>query len=219
MTRPLPQRLAAATAAGLLALTLAACGNESDGDENANDDTGSQSSESSESSDAAPSSDPASSDAASSDAPAESPSEEGSEAGGELPAWAPEVVTDAEGDVTALDFTDTPEPTGELEVATITEGDGPPVEAGQTLTVDYFGAVYQGDAQFDDSYSRGEPATFPIGVGQLIQGWDEGIPGTPVGSRIIMMIPPDLGYGAAGSPPVIPADSTLYFVIDVLDAS
>jgi hypothetical protein len=210
VTRPLPQRLAAATAAGLLALTLAACGNESDGDENANDDTGSQSSESS------PSADASSSESSES---SESPSEDGGETGSELPAWAPGIVTNAEGDVTGLDFTDTPEPTGELEVATVTEGDGPPVEAGQTLTVDYFGAVYGADAQFDDSYSRGEPATFPIGVGSLIQGWDQGIPGTPVGSRIIMMIPPDLGYGAAGSPPAIPGDSTLYFVIDVIEAS
>jgi peptidylprolyl isomerase len=183
-----------AAAAVLLTITLAACGSEDDGD--ATDDTGSSESTSETS------------------APEET---EGTETS-DLPEWAPAVLT--EGDVvTGLDFTDTPEPGPELEVHTITEGDGPPVEVGQTLTVNYLGAVYQGTEPFDESYSSGQPVQFPIGVGQLIPGWDQGIPGVPVGSRIIMSIPPDLGYGDAGSPPTIPGGSTLFFVIDVIEAS
>lgn len=130
--------------------------------------------------------------------------------------WAPVVETDADDDVTGFDFTGTPEPGAELQVATIEEGDGPVIEAGQNLTFDYFGAVYQGDAPFDESYTR-EPITYPIGVQQLIAGWDQGIPGLTVGSRIIMSIPPDLGYGDVEQPG-LPAGSTLFFVIDLLDA-
>ncbi len=134
-----------------------------------------------------------------------------------FPAWAPEIVTDANGDVTGLDFTDTPEPTDELQVATVTEGDGPPVETGQTITADYFGSVYQGEEPFDESYSA-EPFQAPIGVGSLIPGWDQTIPETPVGSRIIMSIPSDLAYGDQDQPG-IPGGSTLYFVIDIIDAA
>ena len=71
------------------------------------------------------------------------------------------------------------------------------------------------DTPFDESYSKA-PFTAPIGVGSLIQGWDQTIPGIPVGSRIIMSIPPELGYGDRDSGP-IPGGSTLYFVIDILD--
>ncbi|MEO9325735.1 FKBP-type peptidyl-prolyl cis-trans isomerase [Nocardioides sp. C4-1] len=154
----------------------------------------------------------------SSDTPAETSD---SSADGPTPVapWAPIIETDDADSVTGLDFTDTPEPGTELEVATVTEGDGPEVEVGQTLSVNYFGSVYQGEQPFDESYSRGTPVEFPIGVGQLIPGWDQGIPGVKVGSRIIMSIPSDLGYGDAGSPPTIPGGATLFFVIDVLDAS
>ena len=133
-----------------------------------------------------------------------------------LPEWAPEIVTDGEDKVTGLDFTDTPEPTDELLVATVREGDGPPVEVGQTITANYFGSVYGSDTPFDESFSS-QPFSAPIGVGSLIQGWDQKIPGTPVGSRIIMSIPPELAYGDADQPG-IPGGSTLYFVIDVVDA-
>ncbi|WP_139978012.1 FKBP-type peptidyl-prolyl cis-trans isomerase [Nocardioides litoris] len=186
------RRWSIAVSAAVLALSLAACGE----DDTAADPEGSGSSESSSS----------------------APAEGGSTEAAELPEWAPAILTEGDA-VTGLDFTDTPEPSGELQVATVTEGDGPPVEVGQTLTVNYLGAVYQGTEPFDESYSGGQPVQFPIGVGQLIQGWDQAIPGTPVGSRIIMSIPPDLGYGEQGSPPTIPGGSTLFFVIDVIDAA
>jgi peptidylprolyl isomerase len=133
-----------------------------------------------------------------------------------LPAWAPKIET--EGDlVTGLDFTDTPEPTGELQVATVTEGDGPPVEVGQNITVNYYGSFYDSDTPFDESYTK-QPATFGIGVQNVIAGWDQGIPGIPVGSRIIMSIPSDLAYGPEGRAP-IPGDTPLYFVVDIISAA
>ncbi len=134
-----------------------------------------------------------------------------------LPDWAPEILTDDAGDVTGLDFTDAAAPSDELLVAEVTTGDGPPVEAGQTITADYYGQLPDADEAFDSSYPR-EPFDAPIGQGALIEGWDEGLVGVPVGSRVIMSVPPDLGYGDAGSPPVIPGGATLYFVIDIIDA-
>ncbi|MCW2813717.1 MAG: hypothetical protein JWN84_1172 [Nocardioides sp.] len=185
------RRTALASCAALLTITLAACGSESDSEESAEDP--------------APTS--ATSDAGDTSASGEA---------GALPEWAP--VIETEGDlVTGLDFTDTPEPTGELQIATVTEGDGPPVEVGQEITANYFGSVYGSDTPFDESFS-GSPFTAPIGVGSLIQGWDEEIPGTPVGSRIIMSIPPDLGYGDQDNGP-IPGGSTLFFVIDIIEAA
>jgi peptidylprolyl isomerase len=145
-------------------------------------------------------------------------SESDDDAGGEtaaLPTWAPKILT--EGDrVTGLDFTDTPKPGTQLEVATVRKGDGPTVEAGQSITVNYWGSLYQSKKPFDESYSTGRAATFAIGAGRVIPGWDQAIPGLTVGSRIIMSIPSDLAYGPEGRPPVIPGDAPLYFVVDII---
>jgi peptidylprolyl isomerase len=147
------------------------------------------------------------SDPASEAAPAET---------GDLPAWAPVIETEGD-DVVGLDFSDV-EPAGdELLVELVEEGDGPAVEAGQTITADYFGQLPDADEPFDESFSS-QPFTAPIGQGQLIQGWDEGLVGVPVGSRVVMAIPPELGYGDAGAGADIPGGATLYFVIDVIDA-
>ena len=136
---------------------------------------------------------------------------------GALPDWAPKVITDENNDVTGLDFADgVGEPNDELQIAEVTTGTGAPVEKGQTITADYFGQLADEDAPFDESFS-GEPFQAPIGVGSLIPGWDQGLVGVPVGSRVVMSIPPDLGYGEGGSGP-IPGGSTLYFVIDIIDA-
>ena len=134
-----------------------------------------------------------------------------------VPDWAPKVITDANNDVTGLDFSGVGEPSGELQVAEVTTGTGAPVEQGQTITADYFGQVADADEPFDESYS-GEPFQAPIGVGSLIPGWDQGLVGVPVGSRVVMSIPPDLGYGEGGSGP-IPGGATLYFVVDIIDAA
>jgi peptidylprolyl isomerase len=94
-------------------------------------------------------------------------------------------------------------------------GEGPTVKEGDAITVHYVGVNYSTGDQFDASWDRGEPATFQLAQGQLIDGWVKGIPGMKVGGRRMLVIPPDLGYGAEGSPPAIPPNETLIFVIDV----
>ena len=135
------------------------------------------------------------------------------------PADAPAVV-EKDGDVTGLDFSDAPaKPPKKLQVIPLIEGDGAEVAEGDQLTVDYFGAVWGKAKAFDDSYSRGEPTEFALAKGQLIDGWVEGLQGVKVGSRVMLVIPPAQGYGKKGSPPSIPGNSTLVFVIDVLGAN
>lgn len=133
-------------------------------------------------------------------------------------AWAPK-LQEKGGDVTGLDFAGTPKPTGELQQSVLVEGDGEEVQKGQTIYVDYLGQVYGGTKPFDDSYSRGEPASFPIGVGQVVPGWDQALVGQKVGSRVVLAIPPELGYGKQGRPEAkIKGTDTMYFVIDILGA-
>jgi len=97
-------------------------------------------------------------------------------------------------------------------------GDGPAAESGDIVTVHYTGWLYvdgEKGEKFDSSVDRGEPASFPIGAGRLIQGWDEGIPGMKVGGKRVLIIPPEKGYGDMERPN-IPAGSTLYFEIELL---
>lgn len=103
----------------------------------------------------------------------------------------------------------------DLVVKTVIQGDGPKVKETQTLTVHYTGKIWGTDKQFDSSWERGQPAEFPLG--QVIQGWQKGLAGVPVGSRVVMSIPPALGYGDQEQQG-IPANSTLVFVVDVLGA-
>jgi peptidylprolyl isomerase len=132
--------------------------------------------------------------------------------------WAPTLV-EKDGVITGLDFTDAHKPSGKLIATTLVKGDGAKVKAGQTLTVDYLGQVYDAKAPFDESYS-GEPAEFPIGVGQVIKGWDERLVGRTVGSRVILEIPPADGYGKTGNEQAgIKGTDTLFFVVDILAAS
>ncbi len=132
--------------------------------------------------------------------------------------WAPSIIEE-DGVITGLDFTDAHEPTGELIATTLIKGDGAKVKSGQTLTVDYLGQVYEADKPFDESYSK-EPAEFPIGVGSVITGWDERLVGRTVGSRVILEIPPNKGYGKKGNEQAgIKGTDTLFFVVDILAAS
>ncbi|WP_369700190.1 FKBP-type peptidyl-prolyl cis-trans isomerase [Micromonospora sp. WMMA1996] len=103
-----------------------------------------------------------------------------------------------------------------LTVTTLVKGTGPAVKAGQTITTNYVGVFYKGGKQFDASWDNGQPATFQIGVGQVIKGWDQGLVGVPVGSRVQLDLPADLAYGndASGGRPAGP----LRFVVDVLAA-
>jgi peptidylprolyl isomerase len=109
------------------------------------------------------------------------------------------------------------DPPSDLVVETVVEGDGEEVEAGDLLLADYTGVLWDGGEEFDSSWSRGEgPASFGIGTGQVIDGWDQGLVGQQVGDRVLLVIPPDLGYGEVESGP-IPPGSTLAFVVDIRD--
>ena len=103
----------------------------------------------------------------------------------------------------------------QLKVVTLVKGTGPKVQAGDLVTVNYLGVVWGKDKPFDESYSR-QPATFGIGLGQVIGAWDKGLVGVPQGSRVELLCPPDLAYGAQGSGSTIPPNATLAFVVDVL---
>ena len=86
---------------------------------------------------------------------------------------------------------------------------------GQMVTVHYTGTLENGN-KFDSSVDRGQPFTFKIGVGTVIKGWDEGVMTMKVGGKRKLIIPPDLGYGARGRPPVIPPSATLIFEVELL---
>jgi peptidylprolyl isomerase len=108
------------------------------------------------------------------------------------------------------------EPPTDLVVETVVEGDGDEVMAGDLLLADYAGELWDTGEEFDSSWSRGEPAAFGIGVEAVIAGWDSGLVGQKVGSRVLLVIPPDLGYGDQDSG-TIPPNSTLVFVVDIRD--
>lgn len=116
---------------------------------------------------------------------------------------------------------DVPVPDGDppsgLESVDVVEGDGAVAETGDTVKVQYVGVDYSTGEQFDASWDNGQPFTFQLGSGQVIPGWDQGVTGMKVGGRRELIIPPDLAYGAQGSPPAIGPDATLIFVIDLLD--
>ena len=94
------------------------------------------------------------------------------------------------------------------------------VQKGQTIFVRYLGEVYDGKKPFDENFSGDTPATFPIGVGQVIKGWDKTLVGQHVGSRVLLEIPPKDGYGKKGKPEAgIKGTDTLYFVVDIVGAA
>jgi FKBP-type peptidyl-prolyl cis-trans isomerase len=107
-------------------------------------------------------------------------------------------------------------PTGPtaLVIEDVVVGTGPTALVGNTVTVHYIGTLQDG-TKFDSSYDKGTPLTFRIGTGQVIQGWNQGVPGMKVGGKRRLIIPPSLAYGTTqvGS---IPAGSTLTFVIELI---
>jgi peptidylprolyl isomerase len=136
------------------------------------------------------------------------------------PADVPELQLDKDGHPTKFKATKTtPKTVDELGVYTVIEGTGPKVKSGQTITAHYVGQLYPDGAVFDSSWQRGQPAQFEIGTGGVIKGWDEGLVGQRVGSRVILVIPSALGYGKAGNPPSIPKNADLIFSIDILAAN
>jgi peptidylprolyl isomerase len=106
-------------------------------------------------------------------------------------------------------------PPAKLTVVDIVKGTGAPATDGDTLTVDYAGTSWSTGKEFDASWNSGQPFPVTLGQGQVIKGWEDGLQGVRQGGRRLLVIPPDLGYGASGSPPKIKPNETLIFVIDV----
>lgn len=106
-----------------------------------------------------------------------------------------------------------PAPT-RLLVEDLTVGTGTTVGATDTVTVDYIGVSCSTGRIFDSSYSRGQPATFPLSG--VIKGWTDGIPNMKVGGRRLLGIPPEQAYGPQGQPPSIAADEALWFVVEMI---
>jgi FKBP-type peptidyl-prolyl cis-trans isomerase len=103
-----------------------------------------------------------------------------------------------------------------LRYVDVAQGQGEEASPGRAATVHYTGWLTNGK-KFDSSRDHGEPFTFTIGAQQVIAGWDEGVAGMRVGGRRKLVIPADLGYGAAGAPPDIPPNAVLVFDVELID--
>jgi peptidylprolyl isomerase len=97
----------------------------------------------------------------------------------------------------------------------IVTGKGPAAKNGDQLTVDYVGVSWSTGKEFDASWKRKQTFPLTLGQGGVIPGWDQGLVGVKAGGRRMLVIPPDLAYGASGQPPTIGPNETLVFVIDV----
>ncbi|MDN4471908.1 FKBP-type peptidyl-prolyl cis-trans isomerase [Demequina zhanjiangensis] len=125
-------------------------------------------------------------------------------------------VTLGEDGTPSVDMSTAGDEPAELVAQTLIQGDGPEVEEGQTVTVQYALSLWDG-TEVESSWANGVPISFPLSTDNLIEGWVEGLAGVQVGSQVLLIVPPELGYGDSETSS-IPANSTLVFVIDVLDA-
>ncbi|MFX4293701.1 FKBP-type peptidyl-prolyl cis-trans isomerase [Streptomyces bohaiensis] len=107
-------------------------------------------------------------------------------------------------------------PPSDLTITDIVVGDGPEAKPGDTVDVHYVGVIFESGEEFDASWNRGQTFRFPLGKGRVIEGWDQGVSGMRVGGRRELVVPPHLAYGAQSPSPLIPAGSTLIFVVDLL---
>ncbi|MEW1718952.1 FKBP-type peptidyl-prolyl cis-trans isomerase [Streptomyces sp. NPDC093109] len=105
-----------------------------------------------------------------------------------------------------------------LKVDVLSQGDGAKVVKGDAIQVNYLGQSWDSDKPFDNSFDRKQPLDLTVGAGMVIKGWDQGLEGQKVGSRVELGIPPDLGYGAQGQGDIKP-NATLVFVVDILKAT
>jgi peptidylprolyl isomerase len=111
-------------------------------------------------------------------------------------------------------------PPDQLVVQPLILGRGTKVQRLQQVRVQYVGVIWPGGREFDSSWRRGEPASFTIGRGEIVAGLDRGLVGQTVGSRVLLVVPPDDGYGAAGNTGFgVRGTDTLVFVVDILDAA
>ena len=108
-----------------------------------------------------------------------------------------------------------PKEATKLIVEDIAIGAGPTATPGKMVSVHYTGTLTNG-TKIDSSLDSGAPFEFPLGAGQVIRGWDQGVAGMKVGGKRRLIIPSDLGYGPDGSPPVIPPNATLVFTVELL---
>jgi peptidylprolyl isomerase len=108
------------------------------------------------------------------------------------------------------------DPPAELSDTVLIEGDGAEIKADDYLLVNYHGVLWEDGEIFDSSYANGAPAEFPLDG--VIDGWAEGLTGQTVGSTVLVVVPPDKGYGEEGQEPTIPGDATLVFVVEILEA-
>ncbi|MER7174817.1 FKBP-type peptidyl-prolyl cis-trans isomerase [Streptomyces mesophilus] len=106
----------------------------------------------------------------------------------------------------------------ELTIRDLVVGDGAEVKPGMVVKVHYVGVTFASGKEFDASWDRGQPYKFALGGGRVIKGWDRGVKGMRVGGRREIIVPPRLGYGNQSPSPLIPAGSTLVFVVDLLDS-
>lgn len=107
----------------------------------------------------------------------------------------------------------------QLEKIDMIEGTGAEAKSGDEVTVHYVGVGLESGKEFDASWDRNEPFSFPLGAGEVIPGWDQGVVGMKVGGQRELIIPPELAYGPEGRPPAIGPNEPLVFVIDLLAVS
>jgi peptidylprolyl isomerase len=126
-------------------------------------------------------------------------------------------VSVADDGIPSVEVPEETAPPTDLVVQPLVRGPGPQVAAGQVITVQYVGVKWSDGAVFDSTWAEGKlPASFPIGVGSVMQGWDLGLVEQPVGSQVLLVVPPDLAYQGTDNEL---ASETLAFVIDILAAS
>jgi len=137
-----------------------------------------------------------------------------SDGGGRLPA-----VTEPAGQAATIKIPAHAAPPKTLTIKTLVQGRGAKLVKGDYVVVQYTGVIWRTGKVFDSSWSRGQPFAFSIGEGQVIKGWDDGLLGRKVGSRVLLVIPPSDGYGSTGNPQAgIKGTDTLVFAVDVLGA-
>ena len=107
-------------------------------------------------------------------------------------------------------------PPTELVIEDITVGDGAEATPGDAIQAHYVGVAHSTGEEFDASWNQGAPLAFTVGVGQVIQGWDQGLLGMKEGGRRKIVIPPHLGYGDRGAGAAIKGGETLIFVVDLV---
>ena len=129
----------------------------------------------------------------------------------------PQVMMSAHGPVVTVPRAAAPPKT--LVTRVLVAGHGPRLVPGETVVTQLTGALWRTGAVFDSSWQHGDPQSFVLGSSQVIPGWNQGLAGQRIGSRVLLVIPPGLGYGKAGNPPTITGKDTLVFVIDILAAT